>query len=142
MRNIFDLAMGPTGQVVTLLAVLAGLALVLGAVGVYGVISQFVTRRSRDYAIRIALGQRPSRVVRQVVGRGAALVAAGGAIGIAAALVASNLLSALLYGVEGTDPIAMAGAVATLLVVGMTAAFIPARRASLTDPAAVLRQPQ
>lgn len=142
VRNIFDLAMGPAGQVVTLLAVLAGLALVLGAVGVYGVISQFVTRRARDYAIRIALGQRPSRVVRQVVGRGAALVAVGGAIGIVAAMVASNVLAALLYGVDATDPIAMAGAVATLLLVGMAAAFIPARRASLTDPAAVLRQPQ
>jgi putative ABC transport system permease protein len=142
MRNIFDLAMGPTGQVVTLLAILAGLALVLGAVGVYGVISHYVLRRSREYGIRIALGQQPSRVVRQVVGRGAALVAAGSAIGIAAALAVSRLLASLLYGVEATDPIAMAAAVATLLMVGMLAAFIPARRASLTDPAAVLRQPQ
>jgi putative ABC transport system permease protein len=142
MRNIFDVAMGPTGQVVTLLTVLAGLALVLGAVGVYGVISHYVMRRSRDYAIQIALGQQPSRVVRQVVGRGAALVAAGSAIGIAAALAVSRLLASLLYGVEATDPLAMAAAVASLLMVGMLAALIPARRASLTDPAVVLRQPQ
>jgi ABC-type antimicrobial peptide transport system permease subunit len=141
MRNIFDLAMGPTGQIVTLLAILAGLALVLGAVGVYGVISHFVLRRSRDYGIRIALGQQPSRVVREVVGRGAALVAAGSVIGIAVALGVSQLLASLLYGVEATDPLAMAAAVAALLTVGVLAAFIPARRASLTDPAVVLRQP-
>ena len=124
----------------TLLSLLAGLALVLGAVGVYGVISHYVTRRSRDYGIRIALGQHPSRVVRQVVGRGAALVAIGSAIGIAAALAATKVLSTLLYGVEATDPVALAAAVAVLLAVGMLAAFVPARRASLTDPAVVLRQ--
>ena len=140
MKTVFDLAMGPTAQVVTLLSLLAGLALVLGAVGVYGVISHYVTRRSRDYAVCIALGQMPSGVVRQVVGRGAMLVAVGSAIGVVAALAATKLLSTLLYGVEATDPLALVAAVATLLLVGMLAAFVPARRASLTDPAAVLRQ--
>jgi ABC-type antimicrobial peptide transport system permease subunit len=123
-----------------LLSLLAILALVLGAVGVYGVISHYVTRRSRDYAVCIALGQMPSGVVRQVVGRGALLVAVGSAIGIVAALAVTRLLNTLLYGVQSTDPLALAGAVATLLIAGMLAAFIPARRASLTDPAAVLRQ--
>ncbi|HVL69802.1 MAG TPA: ADOP family duplicated permease [Vicinamibacterales bacterium] len=141
MQNVFDLAIGPAGQVVTLLALLAGLALVLGAVGVYGVISHYVTRRSRDYGIRLALGQPPAGVIRQVVGRGAALVAVGSAIGVAAALALTQLLASLLYGIEATDPLAMAAAVAVLLVVGMLAAFVPARRASLTDPAVVLRQP-
>jgi ABC-type antimicrobial peptide transport system permease subunit len=141
MRNIFDLALGPTGQVVTLVSILAGLALVLGAVGVYGVISHYVGRRSREYGIRIALGQQPMLVVRQVVGRGVALVALGSVIGLLAAIAASRLLASLLYGVQPTDPLAMAGAVAVLLAVGMAAAFVPARRASLTDPAVVLRQP-
>jgi putative ABC transport system permease protein len=141
MKNIFDLALGPAGQVVTLVSLLAGLALVLGAVGVYGVISHHVVRRSREYGIRIALGQHPLLVIRQVVGRGAALVALGAAIGIALAMGASRLLASLLYGVQPTDPFAMAGAVAVLLAVGMLAAFVPARRASLTDPAVVLRQP-
>ena len=139
MQNLFDLAIGPTGQVVTLLSLLAGLALVLGAVGVYGVISHYVSRRSRDYGIRIALGQQPSRVIRQVVARGAVLVGIGSAIGIVAAVFLTRLLATLLYGVEATDPISMAGAVAVLLAVGMLAAFVPARRASLTDPAVVLR---
>ena len=92
MQAVFDLALGPTGQIVTLLSLLAGLALLLGAVGVYGVISHYVTRRSRDYAVRIALGQTPSRVVRQVVGRGAALVAIGSGLGVAAALAATKVL--------------------------------------------------
>ena len=141
MRNTFDLAMGPAGQIVTLLTILAGLALVLGAVGVYGVISHYVTRRARDYGIRIALGQQPSRVVGQVVGRGAALVAFGSGLGIVAALLVTRLLSTMLYGVQPTDPLAMGAAVLVLLAVGVLAAFVPARRASLTDPAVVLRQP-
>ena len=141
MKNIFDLALGPTGQLVTLVSLLAGLALVLGAVGVYGVISHYVVRRSREYGIRIALGEQPLRVVRQVVGRGAALVALGSAIGIALAIGTSRLLTSLLYGVQPTDPVAMAGAIAVLIAVGMLAAFVPARRASLLDPAVVLRQP-
>jgi putative ABC transport system permease protein len=141
MKNILDLALGPTGQVVTLVSLLAGLALVLGAVGVYGVISHYVVRRSREYGIRIALGQQPLLVIWQVVGRGAALVALGSGIGIAVAISASRLVASLLYGGQPTDPLAMAGAVAVLLAVGMLAAFVPARRASLTDPAVVLRQP-
>jgi ABC-type antimicrobial peptide transport system permease subunit len=125
---------------VTLLTLLAALALALGAVGVYGVISHYVTRRTRDYGIRLALGQKPSGIVGQVVGRGAALVAVGGGIGVAAALVLTRVLASLLYGVDAADPVAMTGAVGLLLLVGMLAAFLPARRASLTDPARVLRQ--
>jgi putative ABC transport system permease protein len=140
MRNIFERAIGPAGQVVTLLSLLAGLALVLGAVGVYGVISHYVMRRSRDYGIRIALGQPPARVVQQVVGRGAALVAIGSAIGVLAAIAVTKVLATMLYGVQPTDPLAMGAAVVLLLVVGMLAAYVPARRASLTDPAVVLKQ--
>jgi putative ABC transport system permease protein len=140
LRNIFDLAVGPVGQVVTLVTVLTVLALVLGAVGVYGVISHFVQRRSREYGIRLALGQSPARVVGQVLTRGAALVALGSAIGAAAALAMASVLASMLYGVQTNDPRSMAGAVGVLFIVGMLAAFVPARRASLTDPATVLRQ--
>ena len=87
LRNIFDLAVGPVGQLVTLVSILTALALVLGAVGVYGVISHYVQRRSREYGIRLALGQSPTTVVGQVLKRGVALVALGSAIGVAAALV-------------------------------------------------------
>ena len=140
MQNLFDLAVGPTGQVVTLLSLLAGLALVLGAIGVYGVISHYVSRRTRDYGIYLALGQTPGKVIGQIVGRGTGLVATGAALGLIAALFLTRLLATLLYGIEATDPLSMAGAVAVLLAVGMIAAFVPARRASRTNPAIVLRQ--
>jgi predicted permease len=140
MSGVFELALGATGQIVTLLTLLAGLALVLGAVGVYGVMTHYVTRRSRDYGICMALGQTPSAVVRQVVGRGAALVAIGGTIGIAAATIATKGLSALLYGVTPADSLSMMSAIVILLIVGMLAAVVPARRASLTDPATILRE--
>ena len=140
MQAVFDEAVGPAGQVVTLVALLAGLALVLGAVGVYGVISHFVARRARDYGIQIALGLPPTRLVSQVVGRGLRLVGIGSAVGVASALLLTNLLSSLLYGVSPADPQAIAGAVLTLLTVGSLAAWIPARRASHTDPAIVLRE--
>ena len=140
MADNFDRAMGPTGQVVTLVSLLGSLALFLGAAGVYGVIWHYVVRRSRDYAIHIALGQQPSHVFLQVVGRGAGLVAAGSLAGIGAAGLVTRFRSPLLYGVDPTDTLTMSAAVVILLLVGMAAAIIPARSASATDPAAVLRQ--
>jgi putative ABC transport system permease protein len=140
LQVVFDRAVGPAGQVVTLVSILAGLALVLGAIGVYGMVSHFVARRTRDYGICLALGLPPARVVSQVVGRGVRLVAAGVAAGIVAALMATRLLSSLLYGVTAADPLALVGAVAALLAIGTIAAFVPARRASRTDPAVVLRE--
>lgn len=140
LENIFDLSVGPVGQVVTLVTLLTTLALLLGAVGVYGVISHFVQRRSREFGIRLALGQRPSLIIRRVVTRGVALVALGGAIGVAAALLLASLLASMLYGVEAADPLSMAGAVGVLILVGVCATLIPARRASRLDPAVILRQ--
>ena len=124
----------------TLLSLLAALALLLGAVGIYGVIAHFVSRRTRDYGICIALGLPPARVVSQVVWRGCRLAAAGAAIGLLATIVAGQRLSALLYGVRPADAGALAVAVLSLLVVATAASFIPAWRASRTDPAVVLRQ--
>lgn len=140
MDTIFQTAMGPAGQIVTLLSLLAGLALLLGAIGVYGAIAHFVWRRTRDYAICIALGLRPGKIILQVVRRGVTLVAIGSGVGLTVAMLLTGLLSSFLYGVEPTDPLALAAAVLALIVTGALAAFIPAWRASLTDPAAALRQ--
>ncbi|RPJ74878.1 MAG: FtsX-like permease family protein, partial [Acidobacteria bacterium] len=140
MASVFEDAVGAPGRIVTLLSLLAGLALVLGAVGVYGMISHFVARRSRDYGIRLALGLPPARVVTQVLGRGLKLVGLGSVLGIAGALVFTRLLSSLLFGVQATDPQALAGAVVALAVAGTLAALVPARRASRTDPVTVLRE--
>jgi putative ABC transport system permease protein len=140
MDAVFEQAIGPAGQVVRLVSLLAALAVVLGAVGVYGVISHYVSRRSRDYAIRIVLGQGTGSVARQIVGRGAALVAIGGAIGTVIALASMQVLTTLLYNVEPADPRALAQAVALLVGVGIIASAIPAWRTSVANPASVLRQ--
>jgi putative ABC transport system permease protein len=140
MEHVFTQAIGPARQVMSLLALLSGLALTLGVIGVYGVVSHFVTRRKRDWGIRIALGLRPARVVRQVVGRGGALVGAGIVLGLAGFLVLARLLASFLYGVGTADPLALVGATTILLAAGLLAAYIPAWRASRIEPALVLRE--
>ena len=140
MGRVFAKAVGPARQVMALLAILTTLALVLGAVGVYGVITHFVNRRKRDWSIRIALGQAPGHVIGQVVGRGARLIVAGIVVGLVAAVALARLIASLLYGVGTADPLSLAGATSALLAVGLLAAWIPGYRASRTDPALVLRE--
>jgi putative ABC transport system permease protein len=140
MESVLTQAMGPVRQVLVLLALFTALALVLAAIGIYGVISHFVMRRRRAWSIRLALGLAPSGVLAHVVGRSAALVAVGSALGMLGALALARLLTSFLYGVRFADPVAMAVALLSLAVVGLTAAFVPALRASRSDPAAVLRE--
>jgi ABC-type antimicrobial peptide transport system permease subunit len=135
-----DKAVGPARQIKTLLSLLSGLALVLGAIGIYGVISHFASRRKRDWAICVALGLSGGKVVKRVVGQGIGLALTGIAIGAAGMLVVSRLLASLLYGVSPVDPVAFAAASIALLLIGAAAAFIPARKAGMTDPALVLRE--
>ena len=140
MELVFAQAVGPARQIMLLLSLLSGLAVVLGAVGVYGIISHFVNRRKRDWAIRMALGLSPAHVVSRVIRRGTMLVLVGIVIGVAAAAVLARLIGSLLYGVGTADPLALAAASAVLLLVGLLAAFVPAYRASRTHPALVLRE--
>jgi predicted permease len=140
MRRVLDGAVGPARQVMSLLSVLTGLALTLGAVGIYGVIAHFAARRRRDWAIRVALGLPGSRVVAYVVAHGALLVATGIGIGVVAAAGLARVLSSFLYGVGSVDLLSFAASGAALLAVGLLAAFIPAWRAGRTDPAIVLRE--
>jgi predicted permease len=141
MSRVLDGAVGPARQVMALLSLLTALALTLGAVGIYGVIAHFAARRQRDWAIRVALGLPGARVVSHILGHGAALVAAGVGIGVAAAAALARLLASFLYGVGALDPLAFAAAAAALLVVGLLAALVPARRAGRVDPAVALREP-
>jgi len=140
MERVFAQAVGPARQIMTLLTLMTGLALALGAIGVYGVIAHHVSRRKRDYSIRVALGLSPARVLRQVVGRGAALVGAGVVVGALASMILGRWLASLLYGVHAADPVALTAAALALLAVGVLAAFVPAYRASRVDPAMVLRE--
>jgi len=140
MSRVLDQAVGPARQMMTLLTLLSTLAMILGAIGIYGVMSHFAARRKRDWAIRIALGLPTTRVIRHIVGQGAGLVAVGIVAGVVGTVALARLLTSFLYGVGTLDPIAFAAASALLLAIGMVAAFVPAHRASTVDPALVLRE--
>ncbi len=123
-----------------LLSLFGALGLVLALVGIYGVISYSVGRRTREIGIRIALGAQNSDVLRLVVGQGTRLVLAGVAIGLAASFAATRLMRGLLYGVSTTDPLTFAGVSILLLLAGLVACYLPARRALRIDPVEALRQ--
>ena len=120
-------------------ALFAALALVLAMIGVYGVVRYAVARRSREVAIRLAIGARPDSVVRLLMRDGVMLVALGAAIGLLVAAAAARALQSLLFGVTAFDPAAFLVAPALLLAIGALAAFLPARRASRIDPARAFR---
>jgi len=122
-----------------LLAVFAAIALVLAAIGIYGVMSYLVTQRTREIGIRIALGARSMDVLKLVVRRGAALAAAGIAIGAAGALVATRALAALLYQVKPDDLETYMTIAAVLGAVALLASYLPARRATWVEPSQALR---
>ena len=140
MRRVLDTAIGPARQVVVLLSLLTALALILGAIGVYGVIAHYAARRRRDWAIRVALGLSGLRVIAHVVGHGAGLVTVGIVVGIAGAAMLTRLLSSFLYGVSAIDPLAFLTAAAALLAFGTAAALLPAWRAGTADPLTALRE--
>ena len=115
------------------------LALVLAAVGVYGVTAYGVSQRTRELGIRAALGARRGTLLRLVLGHGARLAIAGLALGTLAALALTDFMSTLLFGVGARDPITFAGVCALLLFVSLAASFVPAWRATRVDPASALR---
>jgi predicted permease len=123
-----------------LLALFAGVALALAAIGVYGVISFGVSQRTREIGVRVALGASRADVTRLVVGQGLGLALAGAALGVAAALAATRVLRSLLYGVAPGDPATFAAIVALLVAAVLVASWLPARRAARVQPAEVLRE--
>jgi ABC-type antimicrobial peptide transport system permease subunit len=121
-------------------AFFGGLALLLAAVGLYGVVAHAVRARQTEIGLRMALGAAPSSIVRLVFLRVGVLIAAGLAFGVAGSLWAVRFVEALLFHQEARDPVTFAGAAAVLVAVGVLAAWMPARRAARLDPATVLRE--
>jgi putative ABC transport system permease protein len=139
MSAVLDAEVASRNTQLTLVAAFAVLALVLAAVGLYGVLSYTVAQRTSEIGLRMALGAQQSTVVRGVV-RGAFIIAAMGlALGALGALAITQLLQAFLFGVSATDPVTFITAVGLLLLVTSAAAYVPARRAASVDPIAALR---
>ena len=118
---------------------MALLAATLAMLGVYGVLSYVVRERTQEIGVRMALGAGPSEVISCVVSHGLLMVGAGLAIGLAAAIAFTRLLSTLLFGVAPIDPISFLGVAVLLLFAGGVASYVPARRATRVDPLAAMR---
>ena len=139
LTSVSAQAISSTKFTLTLVGMFGAIALVLAAVGVYGVIAYSVTQRTNEIGIRMALGALQKDVLEMVVTQGARLAVTGIAIGIVAALALTRAMTSLLYDVSPFDPITLA-AVATLLVmVALVACYVPARRAARVDPVVALR---
>jgi len=139
IQSIVDRAVSPRRFFVLLVAIFAGLGLLLASLGIYGVISYAVTRQTQEIGIRMALGATTERVQLGVIGRTMRLVLAGIVVGSITSLVAAQSIAALLFKTEPTDSAAFAGTVLLLIAVALIAGYIPARRASRIDPMVALR---
>jgi hypothetical protein len=123
----------------TLLTLFAGTALVLTAIGIFGVVSYGVQQRVREIGVRVALGASSSDVLRLIVGRSLAFVFTGAMIGVVGALGLTRFMTGILYGVTAADPLTFSLAVVILLTVALFASYLPARRATRIDPVRALR---
>jgi len=139
LQEQVDRATSPQLVAVTLVSTLAGLALLLAAVGLYGVMSYAVAQSSRELGLRMALGAEPANLLRLIVSRGLRLTAGGVLLGAVSALALTRLLASLLYRVSPYDPLIFALALAIMTITSISACLLPAWRASRTDPARVLR---
>jgi ABC-type antimicrobial peptide transport system permease subunit len=122
-----------------LLGVFAALAVVLSAVGIYGVISYIAAQRTQEIGIRMALGAGRSNVLRMVLSEAGRMALIGVGIGLVAAFALTRLMASILFGVSTHDPLTYVGVAALLMLVALAACYIPARRATRVDPMVALR---
>jgi putative ABC transport system permease protein len=139
MEVIVSEAMAGTSFTMTLLSIAATVALLLGAIGLFGVISYVVSQRTREIGVRVALGARGEDVQRMIVRQGVGVLIGGVVLGLGGAFALTRLMGAILYEVSATDPWAFAGAPVLLVLVSLLASWLPARRATKVDPVEALR---
>jgi putative ABC transport system permease protein len=139
MAQLLDYSVGTPRLAAALLTIFGAIALLLAAVGIYGVIAFSVARRTREIGVRIALGAGGRDVLRMVVGQAVVLAVIGVAVGIAGALALTSAIQGMLFGVTATDPLIYASVSLLLIVIAALAAYIPARRASRLSPSIALR---
>jgi putative ABC transport system permease protein len=140
LQSVFNRSVDQPRFRTLLICLFAGLALLLAAVGVYGLVSYSVTQRAREFGIRMALGARPAQVLLPVLRDGAILVLVGIALGVAGALAATRVLERFLFGIGAADPLTFVAVALILLGVTLLASYLPSRRAARVDPLTVLRQ--
>ena len=131
--------LGADRMIAVLLSVFGGGALLLAAIGIYGVMGYAVAQRTHEIGIRIALGAEQRDILRLIVGQGLVLIVVGAGIGLALALAATQVLKSLLFGVSATDPLTFAAVLVVLVGVALLACYLPARRAMKVDPLVALR---
>jgi predicted permease len=139
MEEVVDQAVANARFNTLLLGVFAGVAFVLAAVGIYGVISYDVTERTNEIGIRMALGAQPKDVLKLVLGQGARLAVYGIVAGLLGATALTRLMGAMLYGVNPTDALTFAAISILLAIVALAASYLPSRRAMALDPVIALR---
>ncbi|HEY1528624.1 MAG TPA: ABC transporter permease [Candidatus Angelobacter sp.] len=139
LNELTERAIGDQVLIARLSSFFAGLALLLAAIGLYGILSYSVAGRTREIGVRMALGAQRGSVLKMILQEAGRLVLLGIVIGIPSALLASRLFSSMLFGLKGTDPVSMLLVIAVLLAIALLASYIPARRATKVDPMIALR---
>ena len=139
MTRIVDLSLAQRRLTTMLMAAFSGAALLLAAVGIYGVVAYGVTQRMREFGIRVAIGATRREVTRLVIWQGTSMAIAGSAIGVVLAIAASGIMRNVVYGVAPRDPASLLGATVLLILVAAVASYLPARRAAAVDPGVSLR---
>ena len=139
VETVYDRSMARTSFTLVMLAIAGGMALLLGVVGIYGVISYSVSQRTREIGIRLALGSPVAEVTGMFVRHGLVLSGIGAACGLTAAFALTRLMKSLLFDVSPADPLTYIAVSAGLIVAAMLASFLPARKAASVDPAEALR---
>jgi predicted permease len=139
MASLQHDSLARTSFTLVMLGIAAAMALLLGSIGIYGVVSYTVGQRTREMGLRIAMGAEPGRVTRMVLRQGLALALVGVALGVGGAVGATRLMSAVLFGVSPVDPLTYGGVAAGLMSIALVATWVPARRAARVDPMEALR---